>query len=132
VLQILFPFRPHLIFASCIRDFSHLLGRRSDLPYCDHSLRTRETLIRSTGHSMVFKGALRSVKNVTNGYSDVEAKVRAVTSNDSVIPSGAQMHELAQLSYNQSVRSLRGPPSSVLPTITVGISLTSSRCWTNV
>jgi epsin len=49
---------------------------------------------------MVFKGALRAVKNVTNGYSDVEAKVRAVTSNDSVIPSGAQMHELAQLSYN--------------------------------
>jgi len=49
---------------------------------------------------MVFKGALRAVKNVTNGYSDVEAKVRAVTSNDSVIPSGALMHELAQLSYN--------------------------------
>jgi hypothetical protein len=81
---------------------------------------------------MVFKGALRSVKNVTNGYSDVEAKVRAVTSNDSVITSGAQMHELAQLSYNQSVRSLRGRPSSVLPTITVGISLTSLPCWTNV
>jgi epsin len=52
---------------------------------------------------MVFKGALRAVKNVTNGYSDVEGKVRTVTSNDSVIPSGAQMHELAQLSYKQSV-----------------------------
>jgi epsin len=63
---------------------------------------------------MVFKGALRAVKNVTNGYSDVEAKVRAVTSNDSVIPSGAQMHELAQLSYNQSVPSPRGPPPSYL------------------
>jgi epsin len=51
---------------------------------------------------MVFKGALRAVKNVTNGYSDVEAKVRAVTSNDSVIPSGALMQELAQLSYNHA------------------------------
>ncbi|KAF8464730.1 hypothetical protein DFH94DRAFT_784980 [Russula ochroleuca] len=50
---------------------------------------------------MVFKGALRAVKNVTNGYSDAEAKVRTVTSNDSVLPNGAQMQELAQLSYNQ-------------------------------
>jgi hypothetical protein len=81
---------------------------------------------------MVFKGALRTVKNVTNGYSDVEAKVRTVTSNDSVIPSGGQMHELAQLSYNQSVPSPHGPPSTVLPTITAGILLTSSPCWTNV
>jgi len=48
---------------------------------------------------MVFKGTLRAVKNVTNGYSDAEAKVRTVTSNDSVIPSGAQMHELAELSH---------------------------------
>ena len=71
---------------------------------------------------MVFKGALRAVKNVTNGYSDVEAKVRAVTSNDSVIPSGALMHELAQLSYNQSVPCPRSSPSSVLlPSITARI-----------
>ncbi|KAI0261778.1 hypothetical protein BC834DRAFT_829792 [Gloeopeniophorella convolvens] len=48
---------------------------------------------------MVFKGTLRTVKNVTNGYSDAEAKVRTATSNDSTIPSGAQLHELAQLSY---------------------------------
>jgi hypothetical protein len=81
---------------------------------------------------MVLKGALRVVKNVTNGYSDVEAKVRAVTSNDSVIPSGAQMHELAQLSYNQCVPCARGPLSSILPTITGRISLTWSACWTNV
>ena len=52
---------------------------------------------------MVFKGALRAVKNVTNGYSDAEAKVRTITSNDSVLPSGAQMQELAQLSHNQCV-----------------------------
>ena len=65
---------------------------------------------------MVFKGALRTVKNVTNGYSDVEAKVRAVTSNDSVIPSGASMQELAQLSYNQSVllHAIHRPPSYLL------------------
>jgi hypothetical protein len=65
---------------------------------------------------MVLKGALRAVKNVTNGYSDAEAKVRTITSNDSVLPSGAQMQELAQLSYNQSVscprrHSFSNPPS---------------------
>lgn len=58
---------------------------------------------------MVFKGTLRAVKNVTNGYSDAEAKVRTVTSNDSTLPSGAQMHELAQLSHNQCVSYLRHP-----------------------
>lgn len=52
---------------------------------------------------MVFKGTLRAVKNVANGYSDVEAKVRTATSNDNTLPSGAQMHELAQMSYNQYV-----------------------------
>jgi epsin len=50
---------------------------------------------------MVFKGTLRAVKNVTNGYSDVEAKVRTVTSNDNTLPSSIQLHELAQMSYNQ-------------------------------
>lgn len=77
---------------------------------------------------MVFKGALRAVKNVTNGYSDVEAKVREVTSNDSVIPSGLQMQELAQLSYNQSVPCPCTPPSTVLPTITAKILLKLSAC----
>jgi epsin len=52
---------------------------------------------------MVFKGTLRAVKNVTNGYSDAEAKVRTITSNDSTLPSSVQMHELAQMSYNQYV-----------------------------
>jgi epsin len=54
---------------------------------------------------MVFKGTLRAVKNVTNGYSDAEAKVRTITSNENVLPSGAQMHELAEMSYNQYVFS---------------------------
>jgi len=60
---------------------------------------------------MVFKGTLRTVKNVTNGYSGVEAKVRTVTSNDNVIPSGAQMQELAELSHRQYVSCLRGQTS---------------------
>jgi ENTH domain len=54
---------------------------------------------------MVFKGTLRAVKNVTNGYSDVEAKVRTATSNDNSLPSAIQMHELAQMSYNQYLSS---------------------------
>ena len=37
------------------------------------------------------------------GYSDVQAKVRDATSNDPWGPSGTQMNEVAQLTYNQSV-----------------------------
>lgn len=58
---------------------------------------------------MVLKGALRAVKNVTNGYSDAEAKVRSATNSENIIPSGAQMHELAQMSYNQCVDPLIPP-----------------------
>lgn len=49
------------------------------------------------------KGALRIAKNYTKGYSDTQAKVRDATSNDPWGPSGTQMNELAQLSYNQFV-----------------------------
>ncbi|KDQ54579.1 hypothetical protein JAAARDRAFT_38265 [Jaapia argillacea MUCL 33604] len=48
------------------------------------------------------KGALRVAKNYTKGYSDTQAKVRDATSNDPWPPSGAQLNELAQLSYNQN------------------------------
>ncbi|KAI6001930.1 ENTH-domain-containing protein [Pisolithus albus] len=48
------------------------------------------------------KGALRIAKNYTKGYSDTQAKVRDATSNDPWGPSGTQMNELAQLTYNQS------------------------------
>ncbi|KAG6337185.1 hypothetical protein ID866_1899, partial [Astraeus odoratus] len=48
------------------------------------------------------KGALRIAKNYTKGYSDTQAKVRDATSNDPWGPSGTQMNELAQLSYNQN------------------------------
>ena len=49
------------------------------------------------------KGALRVAKNYTKGYSDVQAKVREATSNDPWGPSGTQMNEIAQMSYNQCV-----------------------------
>ncbi|KAL1711676.1 hypothetical protein EV715DRAFT_259962 [Schizophyllum commune] len=47
------------------------------------------------------KGALRVAKNYTKGYSDVQAKVREATSNDPWGPSGTQMNEIAQMTYNQ-------------------------------
>jgi epsin len=49
------------------------------------------------------KGALRVAKNYTKGYSDVQAKVREATSNDPWGPSGTQMNEIAQMTFNQSV-----------------------------
>ena len=52
------------------------------------------------------KGALRVAKNYTKGYSDVQAKVRDATSNDPWGPSGTQMNEIAQMTYNQFVLAL--------------------------
>lgn len=49
------------------------------------------------------KGALRVAKNYTKGYSHTQAKVRDATSNDPWPPSGRQMHEIAQLTYNPYV-----------------------------
>lgn len=49
------------------------------------------------------KAALRITKNYTKGYSDTQAKVRDATSNDPWGPSGTQMNEIAQLTYNQYV-----------------------------
>ena len=49
------------------------------------------------------KGIVRAAKNYTKGYSDVQAKVREATSNDPWGPSGTQMNELAQMTYNQYV-----------------------------
>ncbi|CAI4215434.1 unnamed protein product [Parascedosporium putredinis] len=45
-------------------------------------------------------GIMRSVKNVTKGYSSVQVKVREATSNDSWGPTGTQMSEIAQLTFN--------------------------------
>ncbi|EMD31148.1 hypothetical protein CERSUDRAFT_89468 [Gelatoporia subvermispora B] len=47
------------------------------------------------------KGALRTAKNYTKGYSHTQTKVREATCNEPWPPSGKMMHELAQLSYNQ-------------------------------
>ena len=47
------------------------------------------------------KAALRVTKNYTKGYSETQAKVRDATSNDPWGPSGTQMNEIAQLTYNQ-------------------------------
>lgn len=49
------------------------------------------------------KGIVRVAKNYTKGYSDVQAKVRDATSNDPWGPSGTQMNEIAQMTYNQYV-----------------------------
>lgn len=50
----------------------------------------------------ISKSAVRVGKNYIKGYSDVQVKVRDATSNDPWGPSGTQMNELAQLSYNQN------------------------------
>ncbi|KLO12089.1 ENTH-domain-containing protein [Schizopora paradoxa] len=47
------------------------------------------------------KQSLRVIKNYTKGYSDTQTKVRDATSNDPWGPSGTQMNDLAQLSFNQ-------------------------------
>jgi len=47
------------------------------------------------------KSTLRTVKNYTKGYSEVQTKVREATSNDAWGPSGTQMNEVAQMTYNQ-------------------------------
>ncbi|RDL39583.1 ENTH protein [Venustampulla echinocandica] len=45
---------------------------------------------------------MRTVKNVTKGYSSVQVKVRNATSNDPWGPTGTEMSEIAQMTYNSS------------------------------
>jgi protein transport protein SEC61 subunit alpha len=45
---------------------------------------------------------MRSVKNVTKGYSTTQVKVREATSNDPWGPTGTQMSEIAQMTFNTS------------------------------
>ncbi|KAF9993613.1 hypothetical protein BGZ79_001705 [Entomortierella chlamydospora] len=40
-------------------------------------------------------------KNFSKGYTDIQAKVRTATSNDPWGPSGSQMNELAEATFNQ-------------------------------
>jgi epsin len=45
---------------------------------------------------------IRTVKNVTKGYSTVQVKVRNATSNDPWGPTGTEMSEIAQMTFNSS------------------------------
>ncbi|GJJ76271.1 epsin [Entomortierella parvispora] len=47
------------------------------------------------------KSTIRSIKNFSKGYTDMQAKVREATSNDPWGPSGTQMNELARATFNQ-------------------------------
>ncbi|KAF9950046.1 hypothetical protein BGZ72_008232 [Mortierella alpina] len=47
------------------------------------------------------KSTLRSIKNFSKGYTDMQAKVREATSNDPWGPSGTQMNELARATFGQ-------------------------------
>ncbi|KAK9459058.1 uncharacterized protein V1516DRAFT_680817 [Lipomyces oligophaga] len=48
------------------------------------------------------KSIVRSIKNVTNGYTSAQVKVRNATSNDTWGPSGVDMDEIAQLTYDSA------------------------------
>ena len=77
------------------------------------------------------KGVMRVAKNYTKGYSDVQAKVRDATSNDPWGPSGTQMNEIAQMTYNQYVHQSAcadGRSPCGVPGMT---SLRSWRCSTS-
>ncbi|CEJ90992.1 Putative EH domain binding protein epsin 2 [[Torrubiella] hemipterigena] len=45
---------------------------------------------------------MREIKNVTKGYSSTQIKVREATSNDPWGPTGTQMSEIAQMTFNTS------------------------------
>ena len=47
------------------------------------------------------KGALRVAENYTKDYTHTQAKGRDATLNDPWLPSGRQMDEIAQLTYNK-------------------------------
>ncbi|KAF8976751.1 hypothetical protein BGZ46_007995 [Entomortierella lignicola] len=47
------------------------------------------------------KSTMRSLKNFSKGYTDIQAKVRTATSNDPWGPSGSQMNELADATFHQ-------------------------------
>ncbi|CDO76913.1 hypothetical protein BN946_scf184398.g1 [Trametes cinnabarina] len=48
------------------------------------------------------KGALRIAKGYTKGYSHTQMKIRNATCNDPWPPSGKEMYELAQMTFNQN------------------------------
>ncbi|KAK9323570.1 hypothetical protein V1517DRAFT_319737 [Lipomyces orientalis] len=48
------------------------------------------------------KSIVRSIKNVTNGYTTAQVKTRNATSNDPWGPSGGDMDEIAQLTFDDA------------------------------
>ncbi|KAI0652748.1 hypothetical protein C8Q79DRAFT_899413 [Trametes meyenii] len=48
------------------------------------------------------KGALRVAKGYTKGYTHTQTKIRNATCNDPWPPSGKEMYELAQMTFNES------------------------------
>ena len=49
------------------------------------------------------RSALRVTKNYSKGYSPTQIKARNATCNDPWPPSGKEMYELAQMTYNPCV-----------------------------
>lgn len=49
------------------------------------------------------KSAVRVAKGYTMGYSHTQMKIRNATCNDPWPPSGKEMFELSQMTYNQYV-----------------------------
>ena len=76
------------------------------------------------------KGIIRTAKNYTKGYSDVQTKVRDATSNDPWGPTGQQMNEIAQMTYNQCVSSISNfLLVGLLMSATIHVGMTLSRLW---
>lgn len=101
------PFRPGLFkssFASALC-VTHVLLPTAPPALSTCSLNSRGKDRRppkmTTTMSNIGKSALRVAKNSIKGYSDTQTKIRDATSNDPWGPSGTQMAELAQLTYNQ-------------------------------
>lgn len=56
-----------------------------------------------TSFNHMRRNVLRFASNVTKGYSSTQRKVAEATSNNVGVSSDAQMNEIAQLTYNESV-----------------------------
>lgn len=91
--------------AGSIRHKGKRNGVREDMAYQSQAKKANPPRLITAHCSLQMqhfgKGALRVAKNYTKGYSDTQAKVRDATSNDPWGPSGTQMNEIAQLTYNQ-------------------------------
>ncbi|KAG6917356.1 hypothetical protein DXG01_002821 [Tephrocybe rancida] len=69
--------------------------------YIEDSPQPSTTLLALSSLTNLAKAGLRLAGNYTSSYTDVQAKVRDATSNDPWGPSGTQMDEIAQMTYNE-------------------------------